>query len=187
MGQSGSPEGRAHGKGDVVDIDAYSRLYEQSHAVLVGQVFVVTTDRIEAEEAVQEAFTRLWERRIQVGGYDNLEAWVRRVAINIAIKRWHRARRGERLIHLIEAQPDDEGETAAAVERADLVDGLRRLPVTHRHALLLHYVLGLSVREVADEMSTGLSPVRPGTVKSWLHRGRAELSKALTNEEADDV
>jgi RNA polymerase sigma-70 factor (ECF subfamily) len=172
----------------VEDIDAYSRLYDRSYAVLVGQVFVVTTDRSEAEEAVQEAFVRLWEQRGQVcGGYDNPEAWVRRVAINVAIKRWHRARRGERIIHLIEARQDVEGQTTAAVERVDLVDGLRRLPVSHRRALLLHYVLGLSVREVADEMSTRWGPVRPGTVKSWLHRGRAELSKVLVNEEVEDV
>jgi RNA polymerase sigma-70 factor (ECF subfamily) len=61
------------------------------------------------------------------------------------------------------------------------------LPASHRQALLLHYVVGLSVQEVADEMSTRLMPVRPGTVKSWLHRGRAELGNALSDEETEDV
>lgn len=169
------------------DIDAYSDLFQHCYARLVGQVFVVTTDRREAEEAVQEAFARLWEQRIQLGCHDNPEAWVRRVAINIAIKRWNRARRGERLINLIQARHDVACETTAAIQHVDLVDGLRRLPMSHRRALLLHYVVGLSVQEVANEMSTPVRPVRPGTVKSWLHRGRKELSKVLINEEAEDV
>lgn len=169
------------------DSEAYSDLYERSYAALVGQLFVVTTDRAEAEEAVQDAFERLWTRRHQLADYENPEAWVRRVAINMAIKRWHRARRGAQLGRLTNVAVGPVSETATVEDRVDLVAGLRRLPVSHRHALLLHYVIGLSVNEIADEMSTRLAPVRPGTVKSWLHRGRVELSTELTPEEADDV
>jgi RNA polymerase sigma-70 factor (ECF subfamily) len=174
-------------KGSVEDSEAYSDLYERSYAALVGQVFVVTTDRAEAEEAVQEAFVQLWTRRDRIAGYENPEAWVRRVAINTAIKRWHRTRRGAQLVRLANVVPGPASEASTVEDRVDLVAGLRRLPVSHRHALLLHYVVGLSVQEIADEMSTRLAPVRPGTVKSWLHRGRAELNTALTHEEADDV
>jgi hypothetical protein len=51
---------------------------------------------------------------------------------------------------------------------------------------LLYYVLGLLVREVADEMSTPVVPVRPGTVRGCTG-GRIELDKALSNEETEDV
>jgi RNA polymerase sigma-70 factor, ECF subfamily len=164
------------------DVDAFSEFYERSYAVLVGHVFVVTTDRAEAEEAVQEAFARLWSRWPQISGYENPEAWVRRVALNIARKRWRRARRGLQLMQDAYEPADAEIRAAANGERLDLIEGLQRLPAAHREALLLHYVVGLSVREVADEMSTRLVPIRPGTVKSWLHRGRAELGRALSSE-----
>lgn len=148
---------------------------------------MVTTDRTEAEEAVQEAFARLWSRWSRVSLYDNPEAWVRRVALNVAIKRWRRARRGEQLVQDAHADPGLVSESAATGERLDLIAGLQRLPASHREALLLHYVVGLSVQEVADEMSRRLSPVRPGTVKSWLHRGRSELGNTLSNQETEDV
>jgi RNA polymerase sigma-70 factor, ECF subfamily len=169
------------------DAEAYSGLYGRSYAVLVGQVFVVTTDRGEAEEAVQEAFARLWSRWSRVSRYESPEAWVRRVALNIAMKRWRRARRGEQLAPDAGTGTGLVSEAATTGDRLDLITGLRRLPASHREALLLHYVLGLSVQEVADEMSTRLAPVRPGTVKSWLHRGRAELGNALLIEEPRDV
>ena len=173
------------GRPDVEESEAYSRLYSRSYATLVGQIFIVTADRGEAEEAVQEAFARLWVHWRQIEEYENPEAWVRRVALNIAIKRWHRGQRGEQLVKIVRHAMVNE---AAKIEdRLDLVAALRHLPISHRHALLLHYVVGLSVQEIADEMSTFLLPVRPGTVKSWLHRGRAELNAALSNEENEDA
>lgn len=56
-----------------------------------------------------------------------------------------------------------------------LAVALRRLPTNYRQALSLHYLFDMSVDQIAAE--TG-SPV--GTVKSWLHRGRAELAAVLT-------
>lgn len=178
-----------HGLGKVHmgDAEAYSDLYERRYAVLVGQVFVVTTDRGEAEEAVQEAFGRLWSRWSRISRYESPEAWVRRVALNIAMKRWRRARRGDQLVQQSYAGTGLVSEGATSGGRLDLIAALRRLPASHRQALLLHYVVGLSVQEVADEMSTRLAPVRPGTVKSWLHRGRAELGNALSTKEIEDV
>lgn len=175
------------GEADPVDARAYTEFYERSYSVIVGQVFLVTTDRSEAEEATQEAFLRLWSRWSRVGRYENPEAWVRRVALNVAMKRWRRSRRGDQLAQDAYAATGLHSEAATTGDRLDLITGLRRLPASHRQALLLHYVVGLSVQEVADEMSTRLMPVRPGTVKSWLHRGRAELGNALSREETEDV
>lgn len=169
------------------DAQAYSEFYERAYSVVVGQVFVVTTDRGEAEEAVQEAFARSWSRWSRVSRYDNPEAWVRRVALNIAMKRWRRARRGRELAQEAHANTGLISEPPTVGDRLDLIAGLRQLPASHREALLLHYVVGLSVQEVADEMSTRFAPVRPATVRSWLHRGRAALGNALWSEETKDV
>lgn len=101
--------------------------------------------------------------------------------------RWRRDRRGEQLAQDAQATTGLVSDAATTGDRLDLIAGLRRLPASHRQAVLLHYVVGLSVQEVADEMSTRLVPVRPGTVKSWLHRGRRELGNALSSEEIEDV
>lgn len=152
----------------------FTDLYSSSFARLVGQVTVVTADREAAQDAVQEAFGRLWKRWDSLRLYDQPEAWVRRVAINVAISRWRRTRRLRPLGHTTWAAREDD-----AVTRHDVQRALRNVPVKHRHALLLHHVIGLSVADVAREMG-----VPEGTVKSWLFRGREALQRALGVEEA---
>jgi RNA polymerase sigma-70 factor (ECF subfamily) len=152
----------------------FTDLYSSSFARLVGQVTVVTADRAAAEEAVQEAFGRLWKRWESVSAYERPEAWVRRVAINLAISRWRRLRRLRPLGATVAVAPEDD-----VVTRHDLRMALRTIPVRHRHALLLHYVVGLPVADVAREMG-----VPEGTVKSWLFRGRDALQRSLGREEA---
>ena len=149
------------GPGGGNDFDA---VYRASYARLVGQLYVVTTSRTEAEEAVQEAFARLWARWDHVGGYEKIEAWVRRVAINVAIGRWRRAARERPLPEVTAAAVDLTGSDV------EVLLALRKIPIHQRSALFLHHVVGLSVEEVADEMSS-----KPGTVKSWLSRGRVSL------------
>lgn len=163
------PAGVHHGPND----PAFEQVYRSSYPRLVGQLFLLTTNRAEAEDVVQEAFARLWAKWRELHAYDNHEAWVRRVATNLAISRW---RRHSRQINY------EEPPFQRAVQNSslsDLIHALRGVSVKHRQALLLHHVIGLSVAEVASEMSA-----KPGTVKSWLSRGRAELERQLHYEEA---
>lgn len=158
------------------DLGAYGAItfddvYRESYPRLVGQLFIVTTSRTEAEEVVQEAFARLWTQWSRVHDYDNLESWVRRVALNFAISRWRRSARHEQLTDDA-ALRDNPAESEMAVRAA-----LEHLPIKQRSALLLHHVVGLSVDEVALEMSA-----KSGTVKSWLSRGRIELNHQLREE-----
>jgi RNA polymerase sigma-70 factor (ECF subfamily) len=78
---------------------------------------------------------------------------------------------GERPLHEITGATDD-----ATGSDIEVLLALRRIPIHQRSALFLHHVVGLSVEEVADEMSS-----RPGTVKSWLSRGRASLGGLLSS------
>lgn len=156
-----------------VPTTSFTDLYASSFARLVGQVTVVTADREAAEEAVQEAFGRLWQGWESLGAYGNPEAWVRRVAINYAISGWRRRRRLRPL--------DDSGAMTSDHDpgfRHEVEKALRTLPVKQRHALLLHHVMGLAVAEVAREMGAP-----EGTVKSWLSRGREALQRTLSKED----
>jgi RNA polymerase sigma-70 factor, ECF subfamily len=121
---------------------AFEQVYRSSYPALVGQLFLLTTNRAEAEEVVQEAFARLWANWQELHAYDNHEAWVRRVATNLAISRW---RRHSRQISYEEpAVPP----AALSSSLSDLTHALRGVSVKHRQALLLHHVVGLSVAEV---------------------------------------
>lgn len=154
----------------------FEELYTSTFGRLVGQLFLVTGDLHEAEEVVQEAFTRAAGRWQRLREYDLPELWVRRVAINLATDSRRRVRR--RLA--VQAQLDAE---AAAVVPPISVDGLAvaaalaTLPRRQRQVVVLHYLLDVPVGEVARQLSM---PV--GTVKSRLARARSALAEQLDTE-----
>jgi RNA polymerase sigma-70 factor (ECF subfamily) len=67
---------------------------------------------------------------------------------------------------------------AVSEDAVVLIEALRRLPLRHRQALVLHYLLDLPVEEAARTLE-----VPAGTVKSWLARGRKALAAHLGEEE----
>jgi RNA polymerase sigma-70 factor (ECF subfamily) len=152
----------------VADFDAF---YAATAPSLVRQVHAFTGDLAEAQDCVQEAYARAWQRWSRISEYDVPAAWVRQVACRLATSRFRRAAVGRGLLprttHVPELDPS----------RVALVAALRQLPEAQRLALVLHHVADLSVEEVAAE--TG-APV--GTVKARLSRGRAALAVLLAEE-----
>jgi RNA polymerase sigma-70 factor, ECF subfamily len=136
---------------------------------LVGPAYLYTGNIDDAHDLVQEVLVRAWKHWPKVSGYDDPQAWARRVLHNLAVSRWrkHRVRRSTPLPPLPDvAEPDS--------ARLDLVNALRRLPLDQQRALILHDVQGLSVVEIAREIG-----VPEGTVRSWLSRGRTALQRDL--------
>lgn len=150
------------------DFDGF---YAAVFARLVGQLALVTGDLHEAEEVVQEALARAVPRWARLRAYDMPEAWVRRVALNLAVSHHRQARR--RLSALLRLGPPPLVPPVSADSLA-LAEALRALSVPHRQVVVLHHLLGLSVEEVARELTV---PV--GTVKARLSRGRRALARQL--------
>jgi RNA polymerase sigma-70 factor (ECF subfamily) len=155
-----------------VDFDDF---YEASRQRLLGVVFLLTGDLAEAQDAVQEAFIRAWQRWDAVSGYANPESWVRVVACRIATSRW-RAMRSRLMAHRRHGPPATWG-AEPSLDTVEVVAALRQLPEEQRIALALFYLVGLPVAEVAAETGAPL-----GTVKARLHRGRAALARLLGPE-----
>ena len=63
----------------------FDQLYAQSRSRLVRQLFALTTDLADAEDIVQEAFTRAYLRWPRISTYEDPEAWVRSVAFRLGI------------------------------------------------------------------------------------------------------
>ena len=154
-----------------MDRDEFGSFYAAAFPRLVGQLYAMTGDRAEAQDAVQEAFVRAWVRHSQIGTGRGGEAWVRVTAWRIAASRWRRAREGIRLM-LLAAQPDHAA--GPGPDRVAFVEALRKVPAEQRRALVLYHLADLTVEQIAAE--TG---VRPGTVKARLARGRAALRPYL--------
>jgi RNA polymerase sigma-70 factor (sigma-E family) len=149
-----------------MDFDGF---YRDTSRRLLRYAYGLTGDPGEAQDLVQEAYARAWQRRRRLAGYEDPEAWLRLIVHRLATDRWRRlAVRRSRAERPAPPVPPP-GEDVVL-----LVSAMRTLPVAHRRALALHYLLDRSVAEIAAE--TGAST---GTVKSWLSRGRAGLAAIL--------
>jgi RNA polymerase sigma-70 factor (ECF subfamily) len=158
--------------------DEFDAFYAAAFPRLTGQLYAFTGDHGEAQDVVQEAFVRAWDRRKSFLADSAPEAWIRTVAVRLAVSRWRRAKRW---LELMRRHPPPEPVPGPGPEHAALVAALRQLPQAQRLAIVLHHLCDLSVEQVASE--TG-APV--GTVKARLSRGRAALAKQLGTDEADE-
>ncbi len=159
------------------DLTGFVAMYEQGYARLVAQLSPVTGSVAEAEDVVQEAFVRAAQRWESLASYDAPEAWVRRVAINLALSSLRRARRATRVFAVWGRELDpgeSDGPEAGDLERFALVAALQRLPMRYRVVLTLHYLVDLDVKGIARELA-----IPEPTVKTRLVRGRARLRELL--------
>ncbi|BAL85781.1 putative RNA polymerase ECF-subfamily sigma factor [Actinoplanes missouriensis 431] len=158
---------------------SFDEVYAAHYADLTVQLYAYFGDRQEAQDVVQEAFYRALVRWNSISSYDDPVAWIRRVAWNLAVSRWRRARTALSFLgRQRRAEPQSEG---PGPERVALVAALTTLPDSQRRALVLHYLADMPVSEIAQR-----ERVAAGTVKSWLHRGRAALAAQLEISDLSD-
>ena len=159
-------------------LNDFDELYAAHFHGLTVQLYAYFGDRHEAQDVVQEAFCRAYARWREISRYDDPVAWVRRVAWNLATSRWRRIRTARR--HL--SQQREEFAAGPSPDRVALTRALAELPPAQRRAVILHYLGGLTVAEVAHEEG-----VPAGTVKSWLSRARTALALRLDPSEVPNA
>jgi RNA polymerase sigma factor (sigma-70 family) len=158
--------------------DRFDRLATVGYRV----AFRLLGDREDSRDVTQEALARAYARWRTVAGYD--EAWVARVATNLAIGRWRKRRPTVPIDDRYAGTQTDPA--VAALERYGLVQILRRLPRRQREVVALRYLADLPEREVARVLKTTV-----GSVKQHAHRAmvrlRSDLVPAVPTVEVDDV
>ena len=131
-----------------------------------------------AEDAVQETFCRLWERRLTWRVEGSVGGLLFRLARNIAISEHRHLQAEERAASIAgEALPThhDAPELPDAELRAVLEDAIATLPPRRREVFLLRVVHELSYKEIAAVMGTS-----PQTVANQLSHALGELRKKLS-------
>jgi RNA polymerase sigma factor (sigma-70 family) len=153
-------------------------------------------DRDAAEDLAQEVFLRAHLHLSDIADGSKFPHWVCRVSRNLALDWKRRSQTASRLLPLVSL---DEGANQVADERSNAArDRLERrdreravqhaileLPADVREIVLLHYVEGLSEREIAARLGVNRTTVRYH-LRRGLERFRTELSKWLP-EAADTM
>lgn len=162
------------------DRDAFAALYDATSAKLYGIALRILRRTDLAEEAVQDAYVRIWRRASDFDpGRASAIAWMAAIARNRAfdIARLKREVSLDEAPDLTEAASDGLSPEAAA----ELSDELRRLASClgeldeeRRSAVMLAYRSGFSREELARRFGR---PV--GTIKTWLRRSLVSLKACL--------
>jgi RNA polymerase sigma factor (sigma-70 family) len=152
----------------------YSVFFRAEFAPVLRTIALMLRDQSRAEEITQDAFIQLLHHWTKIARYERPQAWVRRVAVRLAM----RAIRRDRLWALVRL--DLLPSAAAPPSRFDLPAAVGRLPGSQRAAIVLHYYEDRPVAEVA----LILGCAEP-TARVHLHRGRKRLRELLGED--DDV
>jgi RNA polymerase sigma-70 factor (ECF subfamily) len=156
----------------------YAWLFATEFRPVARTVFLIVHDRDRAEDITQDAFVELLRHWRKISRYDRPGAWVRRIAMRMAIREVRRERRRP-AVELEALQP-----TLPAPADDDLRRAIRDLPPMQRAAVVLFYFEDRPTAELADILGCS-----DATVRVHLYRGRKRLAEILGEEmeAADDV
>jgi RNA polymerase sigma-70 factor (sigma-E family) len=147
-------------------------LYTAHAAGLRRMAYLMTGDVDEAEDLLQEAFTRLGGRLFTLRDPARASGYLYRTIINLARDHGRRLSRDRALKERL--SPTSASLSAEPYERADVWDALMELPIRHRAVLFLRYFMDLSEDQTAELLGCSVS-----AVKSLNHRASTSLRKRL--------
>jgi RNA polymerase sigma-70 factor, ECF subfamily len=162
---------------------AFEGFYAANERRLFRALYVVTGDTHEAEDLMQTAFCKVWERWDRVSHLDDPVGYLFKTAFNTQRSAARRALRSAR--KLIERTPEaipppEPGDIAATRDRAARV--LEALTQRQRQAVVLTALLGFSRAEAAQIMG-----IQPATVRVLVSQARSALGYPRVDDLDDDA
>ncbi len=159
---------------------AFRQLYSSTSSKLFGVLLRILVNRAEAEDALQEVFTRVW---LRAGRFDpekgRAMTWLISVARNHAIDRLRTrveptAVIGDEADALMDAAPGAEAKLVAKDQARRIVDCMAALDADRAKAVQGAYLGGLSYVDLAQKFDVPLN-----TMRTWLRRSLLQLKECL--------
>ena len=158
---------------------AFAEIYERHHAALYGYLRKLVGTSDGAHDLTQETFLLAFKSRGSYRGKGAFQAWLYRIATNLARGRFRAAARepGTAAGDVNSEPADDDGPVAsaeAAETRRAVEAALRRLPMDQREVVLLRHFQGLRFRDIARTLD-----ISESTAKSRLRYALEKLADML--------
>ncbi len=154
--------------------------FEEHSSALFRHAFFRVSNREVAIDLVQEGFTKTW-RHISLGNVvGNMKAFLYQVLNNLIID-YYRKRKSESLDTLLDDgfDPPTSGheEIIRDAEHREVMMVIEKVPPKDRDVIVLRYVDGLSVKDIAEMLSES-----ENTVSVRLHRALSKVRKIINHE-----
>jgi len=151
----------------------FGEVFERHYAPALRLAALLEGDPTRAEDAVCDAFARVYGR-LRRGGVDDVAPYLRQAVVNAVRGGWRRRHVERRHANAFVVDATAADFESAVVERDEVWAALRQLPPGQRRVVVLRYYEDLSEAEVAR-----LLRVKVGTVKSQAAKGLAALHAIL--------
>ncbi|MFZ1808586.1 MAG: sigma-70 family RNA polymerase sigma factor [Cyclobacteriaceae bacterium] len=162
-----------------------SRAQESLYAQYSGKMYALccryVPSKMEAEDVLVIAFTKVFERIDQFKAEGSFEGWLRRIVVNESLTYLRRNKNMylETEIEAVDKNPNF-GQLENHLEADDLLRMVGELPTGYRMVFNLYAIDGYSHKEIAGQLE-----ISENTSKSQLSRARALLKKKLNELEKE--
>lgn len=159
---------------------AQELLYKFFAAKMLGVCMRYATDKMEAEDMLQNGFIKVFGKISDFKGEGSFEGWVRRIMVHTSIEFY---RKHHKMLQLVEMDLAGEGQlvhtvAANSLEAKDLLAMIQTLPPGYRLVFNLYALEGYSHREIGEMLN-----ISEGASKSQLSRARTILKEMVIKTE----
>ena len=167
------------------DLEAFNEIVSRYQGQLINFVGRLLSDRITAEDIVQETFLRVFRNKHRYKEIAKFSTWIYTIAGNLARTELRRrkirnffsiSQRGEteKDYEIPDGSIDVERQVASRMGEEIIMKQITKLPIYFREVIILRDIQDLSYEEIAKILNVPL-----GTVKSRVNRGRNQIQKHL--------
>src|SRR6201996_7749280 len=154
---------------------AQELLYKQLASKMRGVCMRYATDRMEAEDILQNGFIRMFQKLNDYRGDGSFEGWVRRIMVHSSIEYYRKHHKMMQVVEINEAdEPSVNPLAIAKLDARDLMALIQQLAPGYRIVFNLYAIEGYSHKEIGEIVN-----ITESASKSQLSRARTVLKEQI--------
>jgi len=164
---------------------AQKALYEKYGAKMFGFCLRYSNGRTDAQDLLQDGFIKVFDSIATLKDPSQLEGWMSRVFINLALSKFRKTSRGPLMVEAVDVSDESTEEVIVESEPLEIeivLQCLMLLPENYRMVLNLYAIDKLSHKEIAESLGITIS-----NSKSLLHRARVLLKELVERQRNKDT
>ncbi|MBE9667047.1 RNA polymerase sigma factor [Mucilaginibacter boryungensis] len=164
------------------DGKAQELLYKQFAGKMLAVCMRYATDRMEAEDMLQNGFIKMFQKLADYRGEGSFEGWVRRIMVHSSIEYYRKHHKMMQVVDIEESGYEQSVNPLAAenLDAKDLMALIQQLSPGYRMVFNLYALEGYSHREIAK-----IAGITEGASKSQLSRARSILKEQIEKMEGN--
>jgi RNA polymerase sigma factor (sigma-70 family) len=161
---------------------AQEMLYKQFASKMLGVCMRYATDRMEAEDMLQNGFMKVFNNLENYRGEGSFEGWMRRIMVHCSIEYYRKHHKLMQIADVIEIsnEPSVDPAAIANMDVNDLMCLIQQLSPGYRMVFNLYAIEGYAHKEIAEILG-----ITEGASKSQLSRARTILKEQVTKMKSE--